>query len=104
MKALLKFFLFVTFVATQSCSSGSKNEKADIEQDTIKKSVSVVKAEGQSIITCPKCGFKKAEILPTEVCQLKYSCSACNAELLAKEGDCCVFCSYGDEKCPSKKE
>ncbi|MES2680634.1 MAG: GDCCVxC domain-containing (seleno)protein [Bacteroidota bacterium] len=57
-----------------------------------------------SIITCPKCNFKKSEEMPTEVCQLKYTCTNCQAVLYPKEGDCCVFCTYGDHKCPSKQE
>ncbi len=55
----------------------------------------------QSEITCPSCGYKKTETLPTDVCVIKYNCEKCNAELRPKEGDCCVFCSYGSHKCPS---
>ena len=54
-----------------------------------------------STITCPKCGHKKLEDLPTDVCQIKYNCENCNAELVPKDGDCCVFCTHGDHKCPS---
>lgn len=54
-----------------------------------------------SEITCPYCGHKKTETLPTDICLLKYTCENCKKEILAKEGDCCVFCSYGSEKCPS---
>ena len=54
-----------------------------------------------SEITCPKCGHKKIEKLPTEVCQLFYKCEKCGLEMHPKDGDCCVFCSYGDHKCPS---
>jgi hypothetical protein len=56
-----------------------------------------------SEITCPKCGFKKTEILPTKVCQLVWKCDKCGTESHPKDGDCCVFCSYGDHKCPSKQ-
>ncbi len=56
-----------------------------------------------SEITCPKCGFKRTEKLPTEVCQLKYTCQSCGNVMFPKEEDCCVFCSYGDHKCPSKQ-
>lgn len=58
---------------------------------------------GTSEITCPKCGHKEIEKLPTEVCQLFYSCKKCGYEMHPKDGDCCVFCSYGDHKCPSKQ-
>jgi hypothetical protein len=57
----------------------------------------------QSEITCPKCGHKKMETLPTDVCLIKYTCEQCHADLFPKEGDCCVFCSYGTNKCPSKQ-
>jgi hypothetical protein len=56
-----------------------------------------------SEITCPKCAFKRTELLPTEVCLLRYKCSACQYEMTPKDGDCCVFCSYGTHKCPSKQ-
>lgn len=56
-----------------------------------------------SEITCPKCGYKKTEKLPTEVCQLFYKCERCGYDMHPKDGDCCVFCSYGDHKCPSKQ-
>ena len=54
-----------------------------------------------SEITCPYCGHKKVETLPTDVCQLVYTCEQCKKDIRAKEGDCCVFCSYGTHKCPS---
>ena len=54
-----------------------------------------------SEITCPKCGHKKVEKLPTDVCQLSYTCEECKIVMHPKDGDCCVFCTYGDHKCPS---
>lgn len=56
-----------------------------------------------SEITCPKCGHKEVETLPTEVCQIKYTCKSCNEVMYPKDDDCCVFCTYGDHKCPSKQ-
>jgi hypothetical protein len=58
----------------------------------------------RSEITCPSCGFKKMEEMPTEVCLLKYTCQKCNTTLFPREGDCCVFCTYGTHKCPSMQE
>lgn len=57
----------------------------------------------KSDITCPKCGHKKTETVPTDVCLIKYSCEKCKTVLFPKDGDCCVFCSYGTHKCPSKQ-
>jgi hypothetical protein len=53
-----------------------------------------------SIITCPKCGFKATEQMPTDACQYFYHCKGCGERLKPKPGDCCVFCSYGDVPCP----
>jgi hypothetical protein len=55
----------------------------------------------ESIITCPICGFRKVETMPEDSCQFFYECKNCNIVLKPKPGDCCVFCSYGTEKCPS---
>jgi DNA-directed RNA polymerase subunit RPC12/RpoP len=56
-----------------------------------------------SLITCPRCGFAKEETMPLDACQHFYTCSACGARLSPKEGDCCVFCSYGSVPCPPKQ-
>lgn len=53
-----------------------------------------------SVITCPKCGHKTEETMPTNACLFFYDCSACHARLKPKQGDCCVFCSYGSVPCP----
>lgn len=55
----------------------------------------------QSIITCPNCGFQKNETMPEGSYQFFYECENCKAVLKPKQGDCCVFCSYGSVKCPS---
>jgi len=54
----------------------------------------------QSTITCPLCGFQKEETMPTDACQYFYQCTHCHTLLKPKEGDCCVFCSYGTVACP----
>ncbi|HXS53003.1 MAG TPA: GDCCVxC domain-containing (seleno)protein [Usitatibacter sp.] len=54
----------------------------------------------QSLLTCPQCGFRKEETMPTDACQYYYECAACRALLKPRAGDCCVFCSYGTVKCP----
>ncbi len=53
-----------------------------------------------STITCPSCGFSKAETMPPDACQFFYECEGCGAMLRPKEGDCCVFCSFGSVPCP----
>lgn len=54
----------------------------------------------QSVITCPVCGHKQQETMPTNACQYFYVCINCKNRIKPKEGDCCVFCSYGSVKCP----
>jgi hypothetical protein len=53
-----------------------------------------------STITCPQCGHAKEALMPTDACQWFYECENCKAVLRPKPGDCCVFCSYGTNKCP----
>lgn len=53
-----------------------------------------------STITCPVCGHTKEETMSTDTCLFFYECEDCHILLKPKEGDCCVFCSYGSVKCP----
>jgi hypothetical protein len=54
----------------------------------------------ESVITCPQCGQRQRESMPTDACQFFYDCSGCGAVLRPRAGDCCVFCSYGSVRCP----
>lgn len=54
----------------------------------------------ESTLTCPQCGVRHREVMPTDACQWFYECPACHALLRPQPGDCCVFCSYGDVPCP----
>ena len=63
-----------------------------------------MKIELKSEITCPDCGHKKIEDMPTNACQYFYECGNCKAVLKPKEGDCCVYCSYGTVPCPPIQE
>lgn len=56
-----------------------------------------------SVITCPICGYSKEGKMPEDACQFFYECENCKTVLKPKDGDCCVYCSYGTEKCPSKQ-
>lgn len=53
-----------------------------------------------STLTCPHCGHRASETMPTNACQFFYECTGCNTLLRPKQGDCCVYCSYGDVPCP----
>ncbi|MEO8447417.1 MAG: GDCCVxC domain-containing (seleno)protein [bacterium] len=56
--------------------------------------------EYESEIICPFCGKKKTEVMPSNACVFFYECDGCKKIIKPKQGDCCVFCSYGTVKCP----
>jgi len=55
-------------------------------------------------ITCPKCSHIENAQMPIDACQHFYKCESCDELLKPKEGDCCVFCSYSDTKCPPQQK
>ena len=57
----------------------------------------------QASLTCPECGFAQDAEMPTDACQFFYECVSCGSILRPKGGDCCVFCSYADVRCPPKQ-
>ena len=54
----------------------------------------------ESVITCPHCAFRAAEVMPTNACLWFYDCKQCGQLLRPKPGHCCVFCSFGSVVCP----
>lgn len=58
----------------------------------------------ESVITCPQCGGHIAEEMPVDACLYFYECTHCRALLRPRQGDCCVFCSYGSVPCPPKQQ
>jgi hypothetical protein len=54
----------------------------------------------ESKLTCPQCGHGTLEEMPLDSCRFFHECAGCHTVLRPKAGDCCVFCSYGSEKCP----
>lgn len=60
--------------------------------------------ELKSTITCPFCGKQQEEEMPVNACQFFYTCKSCQKTFKPNKGDCCVFCSFGSVKCPSKQE
>jgi hypothetical protein len=99
-----KYFSFIIalFVLIQ-CSNPTKDNartsgQSNSIKDTLDKNNEIaIKSE----ITCPQCGHKKMETMPTDVCIIRYSCERCLAEMTPRAGDCCVFCTHGTHKCPS---
>lgn len=56
-----------------------------------------------AVISCPICGIGRAERMPENACQHFYRCRGCGEALRPHDGDCCVFCSYGNTRCPPKQ-
>ena len=57
----------------------------------------------EATLTCPECGHASRETMPTEACQFFYRCDGFGMLLRPRSGDCCVFCSYADIRCPPKQ-
>jgi hypothetical protein len=57
----------------------------------------------ESVITCPICGHRAIEQMPSDACQFFYVCTGCGERLQPEPDDCCVFCSFGDASCPPKQ-
>ena len=50
----------------------------------------------KSTLKCLTCGHTEQVIMPLDYCQFSYDCKSCHEIMKAKQGYCCVFCSYGD--------
>lgn len=61
------------------------------------------KVKTKANLTCPFCGVAQEVKMPETGCQYMHQCQKCGKVITAKEGDCCVFCSYADIKCPPKQ-
>jgi len=60
--------------------------------------------ETLSVLTCPSCATSHPEEMPEDRCVVRFRCDGCGEELRPREGDCCVFCSYGSRPCPPVQE
>lgn len=105
----IKYFSIITAtIVLVGCSTPTKNDGMNSDNKNPKDSCCANESTNtnnnivmQSEITCPKCGHKKMETMPTDVCTIKYNCEKCGEEMRPKNGDCCVFCTHGTHKCPS---
>lgn len=52
-------------------------------------------------ITCPHCAYVAIATIPDDACVFFFDCPNCHKVLRPLPGDCCVFCSFGDHKCPA---
>jgi uncharacterized protein (DUF2225 family) len=54
-------------------------------------------------LTCPECGAQqKAEMSTMENSRI-YECDTCKEIIQANEDECCVYCQYGEVKCPGEQ-
>ena len=53
-----------------------------------------------SLVTCPVCKTKVQEKMSSEAPKRIYHCPSCLSWLSPKEGDHCIYDSYGSVKCP----
>ena len=53
-----------------------------------------------STLTCPQCSDRTTRTMPQDACVIVAHCTACDATMRPRLGDCCVFCSYGNVPCP----
>ena len=105
-KIMNYFFYIIAVLLFIQCNHSPQNKTAVTNKDTVivtNKTDLIAKISEESEITCPKCGYQKMEKLPTEVCLVSYTCKNCQEVMHPKDGDCCVFCTYGSHKCPSKQ-
>ena len=98
-KAILPVTILLAFQLFSCSDAPTTEEQSNKSVD----STTVIENEisETSNISCPKCGHTENEELPTDVCLLKYDCKECAHTMTPDSGDCCVFCTYGDHKCPS---
>ncbi|MBI5120240.1 MAG: hypothetical protein HZA67_04500 [Rhodospirillales bacterium] len=54
----------------------------------------------ETTLTCPSCRHRWAETMPDNACVQWSDCPSCGQRLTPKQGDCCVYCSYGSIPCP----
>lgn len=59
-----------------------------------------MKLEFKTEVTCPNCAFSLEEEMSIDASPYFYQCESCKEVLRPKEGDCCIYCSYGTHKCP----
>lgn len=55
-------------------------------------------------ITCPACGHTAVNTMPRDRCVFFWECPACRDVVRPKPGDCCVYCSYAEDRCPPARE
>jgi hypothetical protein len=57
----------------------------------------------RATLTCPACGHRTVETMPTEACLWFHTCAGCGVRLRPKPGDGCVFRSRGGARGPPQQ-
>ncbi len=55
-------------------------------------------------LNCPHCGFIEELDIPQNYWLVFHTCASCSTQISPLDGDCCVFCSYGDHHCTDKQK
>ena len=50
----------------------------------------------ESILTCPNCKYKESEEMHENVFPTKFNCGSCQQTVSIKDGECCIYCQFGD--------
>lgn len=53
----------------------------------------------ESILTCPNCKYKESEEMHENVFPTKFNCGSCQQTVSIKDGECCIYCQFGDFPC-----
>lgn len=53
-----------------------------------------------SVVTCPECGWYEPVAIPDAPGRYVHKCPGCGIRLRPNLGECCVFCVYGNVRCP----
>lgn len=51
-------------------------------------------------ITCPHCSAALPTVMEEDACVIFMYCPKCHEKIEMRQGDCCVFRSYGESPCP----
>jgi len=54
-------------------------------------------------LTCPECGTKQKGEMLEAAYSYAYQCNGCSEIIEKKSDSCCVYCSYGEVRCPSEQ-
>ncbi|MDG1249554.1 MAG: GDCCVxC domain-containing (seleno)protein [Gammaproteobacteria bacterium] len=57
----------------------------------------------KATLACPYCHHRQELMMPTDACLSFWPCERCEQMIKPLPGDCCVFCSYSDQKCPPEQ-